>query len=85
MKAHEIDWPEDDSRTGTVRTPYSIGIFGGRRELQGVIAFGRSVGLDITDHHDGGWIVRSGWLVARGPAGALRQFVAALDQLKESS
>lgn len=53
--------PED---TGTLRFRYSALLAGDR--LAEVVAYGRALGLVVDDHRGGGWLVRRGWIVAKG-------------------
>lgn len=59
--------------TGKVTVRFSVNGFR-RRDLAEVIAFGRAIGLQIEQHHDGGWLVRRGHLVLRGPGRDLARF-----------
>lgn len=63
----------------TFTAPYWVGILS-RRELRSVIAYGRAHELDIADHHDGGWLVRRGWLVVTGRARDILAFCRYFDR-----
>jgi len=74
----DIRWPEDDTSNGKIRFPYTAGIGGGRSLIARAAAFGRSIGLTVDDFHDGGWLTRSGYLVAKGRVRELRHFAAVM-------
>lgn len=65
------------SRLVAMRVPYSAGLLV-LGDIRRALAYGRSLGLEAQDHHDGGWLVRQGWIVARGADGNLRAFAAYL-------
>lgn len=60
----------DESRTGTVRFPYEVGILA-RGKLADTVAYGRSLGLEVQVHVGGGFLVQRGFIVATGKGSAL--------------
>lgn len=67
---------------GTLRWQYTapILIIG---ELEDLIAYGRALGLEIQDHRGGGWLVKRGWIVAKGERRSLRKLARAWMMLAE--
>lgn len=65
---------ETTERTGTLRIPY-VTTFGAHGTIKLIVAYGRSLGLQVDSYHDGGWIERRGWIVARGNEAPLRRLL----------
>lgn len=63
-----------ETRTGTVRFPFAVGIFA-KAELVNAVAYGRSLGLDVQVHKGSGWLIQRGYLVATGPGQDLYRLV----------
>lgn len=65
-----------DDDFGTLRWQYTapLLVLG---DLEDLIAYGRSIGLGIQDHRGGGWLVKRGWIVAKGERARLRRLLRA--------
>lgn len=65
-------------RLRRIKAPYAVGLLA-RAEVQRWVAYGRSLGLQVENHHDGGWLTRRGWIVATGPDFAMQRYRAYLE------
>lgn len=68
----------------TARLPYEVGILA-RGILADLVAYGRSLGLDVQVHRGGGMLVQRGYLVASGDPGALFRFVEHFRKVAQAS
>lgn len=66
---------------GTLRFPYEVGILA-RGAFKDVIAFGRSLGLDIQVDEAGGILTKSGHIRVVGPWGATSRFLSAWREME---
>lgn len=66
--------PEDEV---DARFSYQAGFYG-RLVLRAAVAYGRSLGVAIDVQPAGGFLVRSGWVVARGQWRDVRRFLQVL-------
>lgn len=64
-----------------LRVPYRTTI-GAHGAIELAVRYGRSIGLDVENHHDGGWLDRCGWIVAIGTPDALKRFKTYLRRLE---
>lgn len=62
------------SDTGTIRFPYSAGVLA-TGDVADLVAYGRSLGLTVEHHKGGGWLIRRGWIVAKGHRHALSTWI----------
>jgi hypothetical protein len=72
-------WPDNDNAQGIVRFPYRVHIVH-RRGLERLLNLGRSMGLEVTNQHDGGRWLRCGVITITGPTGNVRMFLKVIDK-----
>lgn len=76
--------PATEQGTAKVQFPYKVGLLA-RGAFADVIAFGRSLGLDVNDHRGGGIFERRGYVALAGPWPKVRQFLDRWVQLEDAS
>lgn len=62
-----------DNAEVRVRQAYEVGLLA-RSKVAEMIAYGRALGLIVEHHHDGGWLLRTGYVVAIGEARLVRRW-----------